>query len=146
MSPAPIIHEAGPDRLADCFPLMRQLRPHLGSVEEFVTRVRHQSVVAGYRLLVLRASAQEGPLALAGYRFQDNLVHGRHCYVDDLVTSDGARGHGHGRRLLDHLAGIARTDGCAKLLLDTPLANSLGHRFYFRAGLLATALRFTWML
>lgn len=30
---------------------------------------------------------------------------------------------------------------CARLVLDTPLSNSLGHRFYFRCGLLATVLR-----
>ena len=33
--------------------------------------------------------------------------------------------------------------GCAKLVLDTPLTNVLGHRFYYRNGLLASALRFT---
>jgi hypothetical protein len=27
-------------------------------------------------------------------------------------------------------------------VLDTPLTNSLGHRFYFRNGMLATSLRF----
>jgi hypothetical protein len=32
--------------------------------------------------------------------------------------------------------------GCARLVLDTPLTNVLGHRFYYRNGLLATALRF----
>jgi hypothetical protein len=36
-----------------------------------------------------------------------------------------------------------RALGCGKLVLDTGLANALGHRFYYRAGLLATALRFT---
>ena len=36
----------------------------------------------------------------------------------------------------------SQINGCSKLVLDTPLSNSLGQRFYFRNGLLATSLRF----
>jgi hypothetical protein len=32
--------------------------------------------------------------------------------------------------------------GCTKLVLDAALTNTLGHRFYYRQGLLATALCF----
>jgi len=42
--------ESDADLLA-CFPLMRQLRPHLASPEDFVARVRRQAA-EGYRLLV----------------------------------------------------------------------------------------------
>jgi ribosomal protein S18 acetylase RimI-like enzyme len=73
---------------------------------------------------------------------QENLVHGRFLYVDDLVTDEALRGSGHGALLLAHLQQEARALGCGKLVLDTPLSNSLGQRFYFRNGLLATALRF----
>ena len=122
-----------------CHPVMVQLRPHLMSGDEFVARWRRQ-VADGYRLLALF----DGPrvLALAGFRVQENLVHGRFLYVDDLVTDEALRGGGHGERLMTRLEQEARTLGCAKLVLDTPLANSLGQRFYFRNGLLATALRF----
>lgn len=149
MSTESIIAAVNPAQLAACYPLMRQLRPHLASAEEFAARVQRQQNEAGYRLFALWPGEKEGdgaPLALAGYRQLDNLMHGRHCYVDDLVTDELRRGHGHGRLLLDHIAQQAISDGCAKLLLDTPMANALGHRFYYRAGLLATALRFTWVL
>ena len=33
-----------------------------------------------------------------------------------------------------HLRERARALGCGKLVLDTPLSNALGHRFYFRCG------------
>jgi GNAT superfamily N-acetyltransferase len=126
--------------VAACFPLMRQLRPHLASEDEFVTRWRRQSA-AGYRLIALwRADA---PVALAGFRVQENLVHGVHLYVDDLVTDESARGAGHGRLMMDRLKAEALALGCTRLLLDTPLTNALGHRFYFRQGLLARALRFS---
>jgi GNAT superfamily N-acetyltransferase len=82
-------------------------------------------------------------VALAGFRAQENLVHGVHLYVDDLVTDESARGAGHGGLMMDRLESEARALGCTRLLLDTPLANALGHRFYFRQGLLARALRFS---
>jgi ribosomal protein S18 acetylase RimI-like enzyme len=58
------------------------------------------------------------------------------------MTDEGLRGVGHGEQLMTHLKQDAQTLGCGKLVLDTPLSNSLGHRFYFRNGLLATSLRF----
>ena len=122
-----------------CYGLMAQLRPHLASEEAFVTRWRRQ-VAAGYRLLALWQAAR--PIALAGFRVQENLVHGRHFYVDDLVTDETARSSGHGRVLIHRLKAEGRALGCAKLVLDTPLTNTLGHRFYYRHGLVATALRF----
>ena len=85
----------------------------------------------------------EAPVALAGYRLQHNLVHGSFLYVDDLVTDRNRRCRGHGERLMGHLRERARAAGCARLVLDTPMSNALGHRFYFRCGLLATSLRFT---
>lgn len=122
-----------------CFPLMAQLRPHLADAEEFVVRWRRQSA-DGYRLLALRD--ENDIAALAGYRVQENLVHGRFLYVDDLVTDANLRGKRYGEQLMARLKQIAAELACNKLVLDTPLSNSLGHRFYFRNGLLATALRF----
>jgi len=118
---------------------MRQLRPHLHSEQDFVARWQRQAN-AGYRLLAVWHGAK--PLALAGYRIQDNLMHGAHLYVDDLVTDAVHRGEGHGRVLMQRLQAEGRARGCGKLVLDTALANTLAHRFYYRQGLLATALRF----
>ena len=132
-----IIDEEG---LAACWPVMRQLRPHLASPDEFRRRVVHQRTSAGYRLF---ASLAEGrPVALAGFRLLDNLVHGLHLYVDDLVTDEAQRSGGHGAALMRRLREEAKALHCARLLLVTPMSNSLGHRFYFRCGLLATSLRF----
>ncbi|HXT09289.1 MAG TPA: hypothetical protein VN715_20420 [Roseiarcus sp.] len=72
-----------------CFALMRELRPHLASEDEFVTRWRRQTATS-YRLLVLSEDGR--PAALAGFRVQENLVHGRFLYVDDLVTRADRRG------------------------------------------------------
>ncbi|CAG9170486.1 hypothetical protein LMG23994_01915 [Cupriavidus pinatubonensis] len=131
------------DEVAACFGLMRQLRPHLADVNELIARWRRQQS-AGYRLMAVWDEGR--PVALAGFRLQDNLVHGVHFYVDDLVTDESARSGGYGARLMDRLKNEARALGCTKLVLDTPLTNVLGHRFYYRNGLLASALRFNIVL
>ena len=128
-----------PQEVALCYALMRQLRPHLASEHEFVERWRRQSS-DGYRLLAIWQGTQ--PVALAGFRVQENLIDGRFFYVDDLVTDESQRGAGHGQLLMDRLKIVARALDCAKLVLDTALANSLGQRFYFRQGLLTRSLRF----
>ncbi|HEX5317821.1 MAG TPA: GNAT family N-acetyltransferase [Stellaceae bacterium] len=126
--------------IAACFPVMVQLRPHLAGAEELVARVTRQRA-EGYRLL---AEWRDGtPVALAGYRFTENLIHGRFVYVDDLVTDRADRSTGLGARLLSAVAEIAREHGIARLVLDTALDNVLAHRFYYRQGLLARALRFS---
>ena len=45
---------------------------------------------------------------------------------------------------MDRLKEETRGIGSNKLLLDCRLSNFLGHRFYYRQGLPATAFRFIW--
>lgn len=135
------IREADELTIAAHFDVMRQLRPHLADAEELARRWRHQRATAGYRIV---AAWDEGrPCALAGFRTMDNFVHGHFLYVDDLVSDTAARRQGFGAHLLDWLMEEARAMGCSKLVLDTALDNVLGHRFYYRQGLLARSLRFS---
>jgi GNAT superfamily N-acetyltransferase len=133
-------HAESTAEIAACFPVMRELRPHLRSSEELVERVCRQQRDAGYRLLA--AWSDDKALALAGYRPQETLIRGRFIYVDDLVALKAERRGGLGRRLLDAVAQEGRAQGCAALVLDTGLDNVLAHRFYYRCGMLASALRF----
>jgi ribosomal protein S18 acetylase RimI-like enzyme len=128
------------DDIQACLPLMRELRPHLADASEFAARIGRMRA-DHYRLL---AGIDAGhAVALAGYRFQENLIYGRFLYVDDLVVDSTRRGGRWGARLLHALAGLAREAGCAKLVLDTGLSNALAQRFYFRQGLLTSAIRFS---
>lgn len=140
MSDVTLRHAETDREVAACFPVIVLLRPHLASAEELVARVARQRS-AGYRILAAWRNA--GPIALAGYRVEENLVHGSFVYVDDLVTAEGERRGGVGARLLDAVAGEGRRAGCSRLVLDTGLDNVLAHRFYYRRGLLARALRFS---
>ncbi|SKA37139.1 Acetyltransferase (GNAT) family protein [Enhydrobacter aerosaccus] len=125
--------------IAACFPVLHQLRPHLADPAELCARVQRQRR-QGYRLL---AAWRDGrAVGAAGYRMQENLIRGRFVYVDDLVVLDSERRGGLGARLLDEVSRIAKAEGYPWMTLDTALNNALGQRFYFRWGMLSTALHF----
>ncbi|WP_206243972.1 GNAT family N-acetyltransferase [Novosphingobium terrae] len=115
-----------------CFDVIRQLRPQLSHAEAWYDHVLSMRQ-DGYRVLVCRDDEQV--LALAGYRLQTNLVHGRFLFVNDLVTGAGHRGQGLGARLLRQLDMIAGAEGCSRLVLDTAMANHAARSFYTREGL-----------
>ena len=133
-------HAETEPEIAACFPVMVLLRPHLADADEFVARVERQRA-AGYRLLAAWRGGE--PVGLAGYRTEENLIHGLFIYVDDLVTAEAQRGSGIGALLLDAVAADGRRLGCRRLVLDTALDNVLAHQFYYRERLLARALRFS---
>lgn len=116
------------DALARCFPVLRELRPHLDSLETFLERVQRQRRTDGYAIAAL---AMEGKvLAAAGFRLGENLAYGKYLYVDDLATLAGERSRGCGGQLLDWLAARARAAGCAVLTLDSGVQRFAAHRFY----------------
>ena len=133
-------HLETPEEWRACLPLMRELRPHLAHADDFVQRLArmHQE---NYRLLAVMRDGQA--VALAGYRYQENLLYGRFMYVDDLVVDPSARGSRWGARLIAELDQLARDADCDKFVLDTGLGNALAQRFYFRQGLLTSAIRFS---
>lgn len=140
MTDSALHHLDSDDEWHACLPLMRELRPHLTDAHDFAARLSRMRT-ENYRLL---AGMEDGrAVALAGYRYQENLIYGVHLYVDDLVVDATRRGGRWGARLLQALDGIARDAGCTRLVLDTGLSNALAQRFYFRQGLLTSAIRFS---
>lgn len=123
-----------------CFDVMRELRPHLTDAAAFTAQVRRQAE-QGYCLLA--AWQDEQVRGLAGYRILENLLYGRFLYIDDLVIAADARRQALGGKLINTLREEAHKQGCARLVLDTALGNSLGQRFYFRQGLLAHGMHFS---
>jgi GNAT superfamily N-acetyltransferase len=124
--------------IAECFGVMAQLRPHL-EASLFVERVRRMER-EGFQLAALRENSVVQ--AVAGFRIYENLVTGRQMYVDDLVTDDATRSHGHGRALLTWLADFAKADGCLAIELDSGTHRKEAHRFYFRERMAITAFHF----
>lgn len=122
-----------------CYPVMSQLRPHVPE-RDFVARVRRQ-MTGGYEMALLDDDG--GVRAVAGFRVFENLVRGRHMYVDDLVTESRQRSAGHGRALLDWLVDLAKARGCAALELDSGVQRFDAHRFYFRQRMSIVSYHFT---
>jgi GNAT superfamily N-acetyltransferase len=124
--------------IARCHDVMLQLRPHVPK-DGFVARVRRMQQT-GYHLAFL--SDMDIVRAAAGFRVLDQLVSGRVLYVDDLVTDETVRSHGHGAALLRWLHDRARTEQCGYLELDSGVQRNGAHRFYFRHGLTITGYHF----
>jgi len=124
--------------IAACYPVMRELRPQLAE-EQFLSRIRAQEK-AGYRLAFVEESS--APVAVAGFRVEENLAWGRFLYVDDLVTLATHRSSGYGAALLSWLNEYASAHGCLQLHLDSGIQRRDAHRFYEREGMQMLYLHF----
>ncbi|HSH39096.1 MAG TPA: GNAT family N-acetyltransferase [Chthoniobacterales bacterium] len=109
------------------YPVMRELRPHIATEEEFLTRVERQQK-QGYLLAYVEAGDEIR--AVAGYRYVDFLFQGHFMYVDDLVTRSIDRSAGFGGQLFDWLVQQARVQNCTSLELDSGVQRFDAHRFY----------------
>jgi GNAT superfamily N-acetyltransferase len=121
-----------------CYPALHALRPHVAA-EGFLQRIREQER-SGYRLVY--GQAEDGVVAVAGFRVLENLAFGRFLYIDDLVTDPACRSRGYGSRLLSWLRERAARERCAQLHLDSGLARADAHRFYEREGLVKGGFHF----
>ncbi len=126
------------EELRACFPVLRELRPHIDE-EEMFSRVRRQQT-SGYRLAFIDEG--DGVVAVAGFRIGENLAWDRFLYVDDLVTHSAYRSQGHGARLLSWLREHASSEGCRQLHLDSGMHRRDAHRFYAREGMATFGLHF----
>jgi GNAT superfamily N-acetyltransferase len=120
--------ELAPEETHLAFEAMRELRPHLASVEEFVARVNAAQRSEGYRLVA--SLADEAVVAVGGFRRLHTLAWGDLIYIDDLVTLESHRGQGHAHRLLGWIHAEARRLGCDQIHLDSAPHRHPAHRLY----------------
>ena len=66
--------------------------------------------IAGYAVLCFGYSVEFG---------------GRDAFVDDLYVAPALRAKGHGRRMMERLAGLARAEGCHALHLEVFTGNPM---------------------
>jgi ribosomal protein S18 acetylase RimI-like enzyme len=126
-----------PGDLDRAFPVIKQLRTNL-TLEDFSGLVKLAAAADGYKLMAREDRGRI--LAVMGFRILHDLNHGSHLYVDDLVTSKGFRGQGHGAELLRFAEAEARRLGLTGLRLSTGIENEGAKRFYDREGWQARAL------
>jgi GNAT superfamily N-acetyltransferase len=117
--------------LERCYPIMKELRPHL-SFEDYVSIYNESHKADGYQIVAIEDKGNV--LAVMGYRFLSDFVRGKHVYVDDLVATEKARSQGLGAELLKFAEGVAEATGCKSLRLCTGIQNERGIQFYERNG------------
>ena len=115
------------EQIARCYPVVRELRPHIATEEAFVAQVQRQQA-QGYLLAYVEADGEIR--AVAGYRYVEFLFQGWFMYVDDLVTRSADRSGGFGGKLFDWLVQQAREHNCTCLELDSGVQRFDAHRFY----------------
>jgi GNAT superfamily N-acetyltransferase len=121
---------------------MRALRTHFTDEAEFVRRVDEVQRREGYR--IVGAFEGERCVAVAGFRVIHSLAWNDALYVDDLSTLPEARGHGHGRALLEWCKEEGRRLGCTQFHLDSAVGPERedAHRLYFNTRLRISAYHF----
>jgi GNAT superfamily N-acetyltransferase len=121
----------GHERLSDALEVMRALRDSRSAAA--LGRLYEEGHAgSGYRILALFDAGE--CRAVAGFRVLTNFAHGRHLYIDDLVTAESWRSHRYGERIDEHLRAVARAEGCGQVRLDSGVQRRRAHRFYFRRG------------
>jgi GNAT superfamily N-acetyltransferase len=111
---------------------MLELRPKIGTVEQFVRHVDQTQRLEGYRVVAAFDPSSEDAAAVAGFRTGHYLAWGYSMYCDDLSTRSPFRGKGHGGVLLDWMVTEARRLGCEQFHLDSGVGPDRqdAHRLY----------------
>lgn len=136
------IRELAADETELAYDSLVELRPELGSPEEFVERVNNVQRPEGYRLVGSFEPNAPKPVGVAGFRTGHSLAWGHYLYVDDLVTASASRKQGHARALMEWLTEEGKRLGCEQLHLDSGTQRHGAHRFYLNHRLAITSFHF----
>ena len=126
-----IIRAQSKNDLERCFPVMKELRMNL-SFEDYMDLYEQAHAKDGYEIVALQKDQKI--LAVMGYRILYDYVHGKHLYVDDLVSTTTERSKGFGAQLLNYAEQVDKEQGCKGLRLCTGIENEMGKKFYEKNG------------
>lgn len=127
------------EEILKCWHVMKVLRPHL-TENEFVPLVI-EMISEGYHLAFIEEDEQA--VSAIGYRFQQFLHNGKHCYIDDLATIPGRTGKGYAGKLLDYVAEICERKGLTSITLDSGFNRIDAHRLYLQKRFQISSLHFS---
>lgn len=111
------------------YPVMKELRKDL-SIDDYLTICARAHEADGYEIVAIEDNSRV--LAVMGFRVLHDFVHGKHLYIDDLVSTETHRSKGLGAKLLKYAEDQARELGCKGLRLCTGVENEKGKSFYER--------------
>lgn len=121
-----------------CCDVMKILRPHLNK-SEFVSTVI-EMISEGYHLAYIEEEDQA--VSVIGYRFQQFLFNGKHCYIDDLATIPGKTAKGYASKLLDYIIEVCKRKGLKTITLDSGFDRTDAHRLYLQKHFEISSLHF----
>ncbi|WP_010305711.1 GNAT family N-acetyltransferase [Saccharopolyspora spinosa] len=128
------------EEAAPAYRVLRELRPDLTSLEDFLAQAKQQQA-AGYRLIA-SLDANGEAAAVAGFRTGQSFAWGHYLYVDDLVTLPTARKQGHAGALLAWIDEEAHRLGIGQIHLDSGTQRHDAHRRYLGVGFAIRSLHF----
>ena len=125
-------------------PALLELRPDAGPLDALTARVDAQRA-HGYRIVGAFDEGEYDAAAVIGFKVTENLVWGRHLYIEDVVTRADGRGRGHAPALMKWVLDEARRAGCGQVHLNSGVGNNRrgAHRFYFNSRLQISAHHFS---
>ena len=123
---------------------MLELRPKIGSSDDFVRSINEKQRPQGYRLIASFDDDDAQAAGAAGFRVLDYLAWGHALYCDDLTTREKYRGRGHAGALMDWMVEEAGRLGCDGFHLDSGVGpdRTTAHRLYFNKGMRISAFHF----
>jgi GNAT superfamily N-acetyltransferase len=144
----PRVRELSPDETHLSYPAMLELRPKIGTVEEFVERINRVQRPEGYRLVAAFEGRGEEAAAVGGFRVSHFLAWGHAMYCDDLSTRETHRGKGFGGALLEWMLAEARRLGCDEFHLDSGVGADRqdAHRLYLNKRMRISSHHFSMKL
>ncbi len=120
------------DEFEQAYQIMKELRTKL-VLDDFITIYKQAKSADNYTLIGAYVNTE--CIALMGHRILYDYVHGKHLYIDDLVTTEAYRSKGVGARLLKVAEEHAKKTGCKYLRLSTGIENENARSFYEKEGL-----------
>lgn len=108
------------------YPVMKDLRKEF-SFNEFMEIYEQAHSDDGYEIVGVECDGKVA--AVMGYRVN---VHGKHLFIDNLVSTEFQCSKGLGAQLLTFAENFAKELGCKVLRLFTGIDNELGKKFYER--------------
>lgn len=116
--------------IKQCWAVFSLLRPHL--TEEVFMKMAIEMLTEGYQIAYIHDG--EEVVAAIGFRYLQMLYNGKQIYIDDLTTSDKARGKGYGTTLLNFVTDLAIQQGFDCISLDSGPSRHTAHRLYLNNG------------
>lgn len=130
----PNIREIQPDEDAVAYPAIVELRPQVGSLEQFKTTIARQRE-RGYRMVGIFEEGVEDAAAVVGFSTSQKLAWGSYLYVEDTSTHPDHQRKGYANKLFEWVIEEARRLGVDQMHLDSGVQRFGAHRLYIRSGM-----------